>query len=142
MSVRTFALVWGILFLVAGVAGFVPGLWHAPEAHYPDMAVNSFYGSILGLFPVNLLHNAVHLLFGVWGVLAARSAGSARTFAQVVAVAYGALVVIGLIPGLNTLFGLVPLFGNDVWLHALLAIPAAYFGFVHREAGRVEHVRS
>lgn len=41
--------------------------------------------------------------------------------------------MMGLIPGLDTTFGLVPLFGNDVWLHILLAAPAAYFGFVHRD---------
>jgi hypothetical protein len=36
----------------------------------------------------------------------------------------------GLIPNANTMFGLVPLYGHDVWLHAVLAIIAAYFGFV------------
>jgi hypothetical protein len=39
------------------------------------------------------------------------------------------LTVFGLIPGLNTLFGLTPLFGHDVWLHALTAIIAAWFGW-------------
>ena len=39
------------------------------------------------------------------------------------------LTVMGLIPGLNTTFGLIPIHGNDVWLHALIAIAAAYFGF-------------
>jgi hypothetical protein len=42
-------------------------------------------------------------------------------------------MVAGLVPGLNTMFGLVPLFGNDIWLHALLAGIAAYFGWVHRD---------
>jgi hypothetical protein len=48
------------------------------------------------------------------------------------AVLYGGLAVMGLIPGLNTLFGLVPLFGHDVWLHAGTAAIAAYFGFGQR----------
>jgi hypothetical protein len=39
-----------------------------------------------------------------------------------------------LIPPLDTLFGLTPLFGNDIWLHAALAVIAAYFGFVHRDS--------
>jgi hypothetical protein len=43
---------------------------------------------------------------------------------------YAIFAVMGLIPGLDTVFGLVPLHGNDVWLHALLAAGAAYFGFV------------
>ena len=133
MNTRTFARIWGILFLLAGASGFIPGLWHPAPAHYPDLAVESFYGDAMRLFPVNILHNAVHLLFGVWGLLAARSLGASRTYARVVAISYGVLAIAGLIPGLNTMFGLVPLFGNDVLLHLVLAAPAAYFGFVHRD---------
>lgn len=133
MNTRTFARIWGVLFLLAGAAGFIPGLWHPAPAHYPDLAVDSFYGDAMGLFPVNILHNIVHLLFGVWGLLAARSFGAARGYARAVAIIYAVLLVAGLVPGLNTMFGLVPLFGNDVWLHAILALPAAYFGFVHRD---------
>jgi hypothetical protein len=47
---------------------------------------------------------------------------------------YGLLAILGLIPGTNTLFGLVPIYGHDVWLHALSALIAAYFGFVARES--------
>jgi len=141
MNTRTFARIWGVLFLLAGASGFIPGLWHPAPAHYPDLAVDSFYGAALGLFPVNILHNAVHLLFGVWGLLAARSFGAAKGYAKAVAIIYAVLVIAGLVPGLNTMFGLVPVFGNDVWLHLLLAAPAAYFGFIHRDrvdtAGRV-----
>lgn len=133
-ATRTFAMVWGAAFLLAGASGFIPGLWHAAPAHYPDLAVDSFYGDALGLFPVNILHNIVHLAFGVWGLVASKSHGAAKAYARIVAVAYALLVVMGLIPGLNTTFGLIPLFGNDVWLHILLAAPAAYFGFIHKDA--------
>ncbi|MBV9890835.1 MAG: DUF4383 domain-containing protein [Rhizobacter sp.] len=59
----------------------------------------------------------------------------ARTYARVVAVVYAMLTGMGLITAadLYTTFGLVPPYGNDIWLHALLAIVAEYFGFVHRE---------
>ena len=50
---------------------------------------------------------------------------------------YAVLAVAGLIPGLRTMFGLVPLFGHDVWLHVALAAPAAYFGFVHGDRADV-----
>jgi hypothetical protein len=139
MSTRTFARIWGILFLLAGASGFIPGLWHPAPAHYPDLAVDSFYGDAMGLFPVNILHNLVHLLFGVWGLVAARSLRASKAYARIVAISYGLLIVFGLIPGLNTLFGLVPLFGNDVWLHLILAAPAAYFGFVHRDRVDTAH---
>lgn len=88
---------------------------------------------LFGLFPVNVLHNLVHILFGAWGLVAARSLGAARTYARVVAIAYALLTIMGLIPATNTTFGLVPIYGHDVWLHALLAIVAAYFGFAYRE---------
>jgi len=43
------------------------------------------------------------------------------------------LTVFGLVPGTDTMFGLVPLYGNHIWLHALLTVVAAYVGFVYRE---------
>jgi hypothetical protein len=134
MNTRTFALVWGILFVMIAVTGFVPGLLQPPAPGHPDMAVDLLYGDALGLFPVNIIHSVLHLLYGLWGLAASRSWSGARTYAKVVAISYGGLVILGLIPGLNTLFGLVPIFGHDVWLHAVLAIPAAYFGFMRRDS--------
>ena len=128
---KTFALIWGILFLLAGVGGFIPAL--SPPASHPGLTMEHGSALALGLFPVNTLHNIVHLLFGAWGLAASRSIGGARTYARAVAIIYGLFIVMGLIPGLNTTFGLVPLYGNDVWLHILLAAPAAYFGFIHRD---------
>ena len=131
MSVlRRFALVFGIVFLLVGVAGFIPGLTQ-PHTH-PDVMVTAGLGLVLGLFPVNVLHNAAHLLFGVWGLLASRSDGAARTYGRVVAIAYALLTVMGLFSAmrLHTAFGFVPLYGHDIWLHALLAAVGAYFGFM------------
>ena len=131
--IRTFALIFGIIYLLVGVLGFVPGI-NSHHADLPPIAVDSFYGRLMGLFPVNLLHNVVHLLIGAWGILASRSTGGARLFARALAVIYGLLAILGLIPLTNTMFGLVPIFGHDVWLHALSAAIAAYFGFVARDA--------
>lgn len=131
MNTRTFALVWGIVFLMVAASGLIPGMWQPAPPHYPDLLVEARYGDALGLFPVNILHDLVHLVFGLWGIAAYRSFGAAKTYAKSVAVVYALFAVMGLIPGLNTTFGLVPLFGHDVWLHVLLAAPAAYFGFVH-----------
>jgi hypothetical protein len=133
MDTRRFSLIWGILFLGAFLAGVIPGLLQPPHAGDPDMAMDAMYGRAMGLFPVNLLHNAVHLIFGIWGLLGYRSYATAKTFARTTAVIYAVFVVMGLIPGLDTTFGLVPLFSHDVWLHLLLAAGAAYFGFIHRE---------
>ena len=76
MALRRFALVLGIVFLIVGIAGFVPGMT-VPHEH-PDVIVKSGLGLELSLFPINVLHNIVHLLFGVWGLLAARSAAGAH----------------------------------------------------------------
>ncbi len=130
MSTRTFALIFGIAFLVMGVLGFVPGTVSPLHPGHSDVIGNP--GQLLGLFPVNEIHNIVHLLFGIWGVVASRSLSGAIAYARGVAIAYAVLTLMGFIPGLNTMFGLAPLYGNDIWLHALLALIAAYFGWVHR----------
>jgi hypothetical protein len=139
MNTRTFALIFGIAFAAIGLAGFLPGVTLMPPHSHPDVAVDGFYGHALGLFPVNILHNLVHLAFGIWGFFAYRTLGAARTYAKGVAIIYAVLTVAGLIPGLNTMFGLTPLFGNDVWLHAVLSAVAAYFGFVHRDRSDTAH---
>lgn len=135
-AVGYFALGMGIVFLLVGIAGFVPGLvtGHAPEA---DASSVGSTGLLLGLFPVNWLHNLVHLAFGVWGVAVYRRFGGARLYARVVAVVYALLAVMGFIPGLQTVFGLVPLYGNDIWLHVAIAVVAAIFGFSSVKSDRL-----
>ncbi|HSK11415.1 MAG TPA: DUF4383 domain-containing protein [Vicinamibacterales bacterium] len=130
MSVRYFAMVAGVVYLLVGVLGFIPGVKTMPHAGDPSLALTQGYGYLFGLFPVNILHNFVHLAIGFWGIAAYSSFFAARTYARGLAIIYGALAVMGLIPGLNTTFGLVPIFGHDVWLHAVTALVAAYFGFV------------
>jgi hypothetical protein len=122
-------MVMGVIFLVVGLLGFVPPLLTHPGHGTHDLRVRAFEGYLLGLFHVNVLHSLVHVLFGVMGVAMSRRFDSARLYARIVAVSYGLLTVMGLIPALNTVFGLIPIHGHDVWLHALIAAAAAYFGF-------------
>jgi hypothetical protein len=130
MSVRTFALIYGLVFTAVGIAGFIPALVVPHDAVEHPLAFDQGAGELFGLFPVNLLHNLVHIAFGVWGLAVHRNAHESIAYARSVAIIYAVLVIMGLIPGLDTTFGLVPVHGNDVWLHALLAAGAAYFGFV------------
>ena len=132
MDARAFALLLGMGFGLVGLAGFVPGMTHSVPVTAPPLVVSQGYGLVLGLFPVNVLHNLVHLLFGVLGVTAYLGMFEPVTYARVVAVAYALLAVMGLIPGLDTTFGLVPIFGADVALHAVIAAAAAYYGFAVR----------
>jgi hypothetical protein len=134
MNIGNAALIFGIVFTLAGLSGLFAA---PPPADAPPLTIEHGHGLALGLFPVNTPHNIVHLLFGVLGIAASRGAVvSARGYFRLVAVSYALLVVLGLVPATQTTFGLIPIWGNDVWLHALLAVGAAYFGFLAAAAPR------
>jgi hypothetical protein len=140
MSTRRFALLLGLFFVLAGLAGFLPFLAH-PEAGATladnAIAVPGHHGAILGtgdamlfgLFPVNTAHNGVHILFGLWGLGASRSRRGALFYARAVAIIYALLALAGLLPFSQTGFGLIPLYAKDVWLHGLIALGGLYFGW-------------
>ena len=130
MNSKSFALVLGVGFIIAGIAGFFP----TPADPPPGLTQTHGFGHALGILPINTLHNIVHLLFGLIGIAAWRGTiMGAKSYAQMVAIVYGLLVVLGLIPQTNTTFGLIPIYGADVWLHAVIAAASAYFGFVSRD---------
>jgi len=138
MNIRIFAKLFGVTFLLIGILGFIPGVT-TPHVHpgMDDVVVKQGLGALMGLFPVNVLHNLFHGAFGIWGLAASRSSGASSIYAKGVALIYAALSIFGLIPAakLWTTFGLIPLYGNDVWLHIVLAAIAAYFGFARRRTG-------
>ena len=139
MDTRRFALILGIVFLLVGILGFIPGVTRMHSVHSSSLSVHGpGDGMLLGLFHVNLVHNLLHVIFGIAGSAASRTLPAARGYARFVAIAYGVLVILGLIPTANThnLWGLAPIHGHDVWLHALIAALSAYFGFLH-PAGEV-----
>lgn len=131
MRTRTFASVLGIAYLGAGLAGLIPAALMPPPADAPPTSFTLLYGYLLGLFPVNVLHTAVHLAIGFWGLMAWRGDADPHVFARSLALLYGALAAMGLIPAMSTLFGVLPMHGHDVWLHAGTAAVAAYFGWFH-----------
>ena len=131
MRLRYFALVYGIIFLIVGICGFIPGLVTQVPVQ-TGVEGSMTHGYLFGLFPVNWLLNLVHILFGIWGLAAYGSISASRAFGQTTAIVYAILTVMGFIPVLQTAFGLAPLFGNDIWLHAVLAVIAAYFGWFAR----------
>ena len=116
------AMVFGVVFLLVGLAGlFVPG-GMAMNAG-PDPAP----GMLLGMFPVNLLHNVVHCLVGVWGLVASRSWNGAKMYMQIAGVVYIVLAGLGFV--LPTTMGLIPIGGADIYLHAVLGLIMAGIGF-------------
>jgi len=133
-ATRLFAMLLGIVYLLVGIAGFIPPFVTAPPPDAPPLAVGAGHGLLFGLFPVNVVHSIIHLAVGIWGVVASRARDAARIFARGLAIVFGILTVMGLFPVLDTFFGLAPLHGHDIWLHAITAVAGAYFGWFHREA--------
>ena len=128
MKIRYFALAYGIVFLLVGIAGFIPA-FVTPMEMPRDLAIEAGHGLLFGLFPVNVVHNLIHIAFGIWGLAAYRTWSNARLYARSVAIIYAILAIMGLIPVLDVVFGLAPIHGHDVWLHIVLAAVAAYFGW-------------
>ena len=119
-TVQRVAQIFGVVFILVAIVGFIVS-GTSMEAD-PAMAQKVF-----GLFPVNLVHNGVHLGFGIWGLLAARVFEGARNYGRIGGVLYLILAALGLVAPDG--FGLVPLGGNDIWLHLVLGGVLAAVGF-------------
>lgn len=128
MSAPAFALLLGILYLGFGSLGLLPSLLAPAPADGPLMVVQSLYGEFLALFPVNVASDALHIALGLWGLAAWAGALSAVTYARAMAALFAVLALMGFFPGLNTLFGWMPLYGNAIWLNLLTAAAAGYIG--------------
>lgn len=113
--------IFGWAFILIGLAGFAAtGL---------DMtADHTLAPRLFGVFPVNALHNVVHLVFGLWGVLGARSLGGARAYLLGAGLTYLVLAALGYVAP-NGL-GLVPLGGHDIGLHLFLGLALLLSGMV------------
>jgi hypothetical protein len=138
MSTKTASLVFAIVFAVVGFLGFVPA---PPPPDAPALTFDHGHGMALDMFPVNTAHNIVHLLFAILG-MAAWAGGWARGYFQLLTVSYALLAVLGMIPGTSTTFGLIPIWGNDVWLHGAIAAVSAYFGFVRGAVDARTHTQA
>ncbi|WP_248964409.1 DUF4383 domain-containing protein [Sphaerisporangium perillae] len=117
---QTAALVVGIIFLVVGVLGFVPGI----TTNYGAMTFAGHHSGahLLGIFQVSILHNIVHLLFGIAGVTMARSWAGARNFLIWGGAIYLVLWIYGLLVGRESAANFIPVNSADNWLHFLLGI--------------------
>jgi hypothetical protein len=123
---KTFAIAFGVVFLIIGVLGFIPAV--APA------------GMLFGLFEVGPLHNLVHILTGAIGLaVAAAGERASRLYFQVFGVVYALLTVFGVFYGDAALLGVVTHNWADVWLHLAIALVALYLGFGYRR--QPEHRR-
>ena len=132
MRTATFALFAGFAYLSAGLLGLVPAALEPAPPDMPPVRFSTLHGYLLGLFPVNVVHSAVHLAIGAAGVYAWRSDHTAtHGHAQDLRARFSSGLRSARAPWRSARnadsFGLAPLHGNDVWLHAGTAAIAAYF---------------
>jgi hypothetical protein len=126
--VQLAAAVVGAVFLVVGILGFIPGI--TSNVGSLSFAGHDSHAMLLGLFQVSVLHNIVHLLFGVAGLALGRSAGSARGYLVWGGAIYLVLFVYGLIFGGESAGNFVPVNAADNGLHLLLGIGMLVVGLV------------
>ena len=118
--VQLAATVVAAVFLLVGVLGFVPGVTTGYDQLM--LAGHTSGALLLGLFQVSVLHNVVHLLFGVAGLVLARTVSGARGYLLYGGVIYAVLWVYGLLVSADSAANFVPLNTADNWLHLLLAV--------------------
>ncbi|MDQ0000680.1 DUF4383 domain-containing protein [Pseudarthrobacter sulfonivorans] len=110
----------GAVFLLVGVLGFIPGITTNYDAL--SFAGHGSEALLLGIFQVSILHNIVHLLFGVAGILMARTNDQARNYLLYGGVVYLVLWLYGLLVGHDTPANFVPVNNADNWLHLVLGL--------------------
>ncbi|MBO4209369.1 DUF4383 domain-containing protein [Micromonospora echinofusca] len=127
----------GVVFLLVGVLGFVPGI----TSDYGDLAVAGHHSGakLFGLFQVSGLHNVVHLLFGVAGLVMSRTVTTARTFLIGGGAVYLVLWLYGLVVDTASEANFIPVNAADNWLHLVLGLGMIALGAVttrHRRRRR------
>ncbi len=118
--VQAAAAAVGLVFLLVGILGFIPGITTGYDSM--EAAGRESHAELLGIFQVSILHNVVHLLFGVAGLALARRADTARAYLIGGGVIYLVLWVYGLVIDKTSEANFVPLNNADNWLHLLLGL--------------------
>jgi hypothetical protein len=122
------ALATGALFLLVGVLGFIPGITSNYEAL--GMAGHGSGALLLGVFQVSILHNIVHILFGIAGIAMAKRADSARTYLVGGGIIYLVLWIYGLVTSDQSSANFVPVNTADDWLHLVLGLGMIALGIL------------
>ncbi|GAT64446.1 DUF4383 domain-containing protein [Planomonospora sp. ID91781] len=114
------ARVVGIVFLLVGVLGFIPGI--TSNVDQLEFAGHNSDAMLLGIFEVSILHNIVHLLFGVAGLALSRTWSGARNFLIGGGAVYLLLWLYGLLIPHDSSANFVPVNTADNWLHFFLGL--------------------
>jgi hypothetical protein len=127
-AVQKASLLVGAAFLLVGVLGFIPGI----TTDYDTMMFAGHESSarLLGIFEVSILHNIVHLAFGVAGLLMARTYSGARGFLIGGGAIYLVLWIYGLVIDHEKPVNFVPVNTADNWLHFALGAAMVLLGML------------
>ncbi|MEU7529955.1 DUF4383 domain-containing protein [Saccharothrix sp. NPDC042600] len=133
--VQSAALAVSVVFALVGIAGFIPGL----TTNYDTMqfAGHESQAQLLGVFNVSILHNLVHLAFGVVGFLMARTVSGAVTYLVGGGVVYLVLWLYGLLIDHDSAANFVPVNTADNWLHLGLGLGMVALGFTLGKSSRI-----
>jgi hypothetical protein len=132
---QTAAFLVGVVFLAVGVLGFVPGV----TTNYDSLGFvgHESEAKLLGIFQVNILHNLVHVAFGVAGLAAAATWAGSRLYLIGGGIVYLVLWLYGVAIDLDSAANFVSLNTADNWLHLLLGVGMVATGLVFaRTVGR------
>jgi hypothetical protein len=125
------AFLSGVVFLIVGVLGFIPGITTNYSAM--EFAGHESGAMLLGIFQVSVLHNIVHLLFGAAGIAMSKAVPKARQFLLAAGIIYLVLWLYGLVVDLASEANFVPLNSADNWLHLLLGVGLIALSFLSRD---------
>jgi hypothetical protein len=122
------ALVVAAVFVLIGVLGFVPGI----TTHYGDLAFAGHHSEakLIGLFQVSVLHNLIHLIFGLGGLVLARRVSGARLFLAGGGAVYLAIWLYGFGVDRESGANFVPFNDADNWLHLFLGFGMLVMGLL------------
>ncbi|GAA2866353.1 DUF4383 domain-containing protein [Streptosporangium fragile] len=133
------ALIVGIVFLLVGILGFIPGI--TANTGDLELAGPGSDAMLLGIFEVSILHNVVHLLFGVAGIALSRTWAGARNFLIGGGIVYLLLFLYGLLVPHGSAANFVPFNSADNWLHLVLGLGMVALGaLLGRSRGRTRSV--
>ena len=115
---KTVATLFGVIYVLVGVLGFVPQL---------GGSTSTAPSSLFGIASVNVLHNIVHLIIGLAGLSGGRTDSGGVSFGKTFGIV---LLIIGLLGFVTpNLLGILPIGGDDVWIHLISGAILAYVGF-------------
>lgn len=138
-TIQKAAAAVGAVFLLVGVLGFIPGITTGYDTM--EMAGHESNAELLGIFEVSVLHNLVHLLFGVAGLAMARTWNGARSYLIGGGAIYLVLWLYGLLIDKTSAANFVPVNTADDWLHFLLGAGMVALGVIlgKRAPARTSH---